>query len=108
MANSDIRLGISAVDLGASRLLRDLTAALRALSSQQAKQADSTKKAAAAARSAAESLAQQSRLSRAAVIEEQNRLRATTAASNARIAQIRKERDEAVAAARVMARANLE
>lgn len=105
MADDDLRLGISAVDRGAARLVRGVADALRALSSVQAQQAATTQKTAAASRAAADSFALQSRLAKDAVSAEQSRLRATEATARARIQAIRAERDEAVNAAKVMARA---
>jgi hypothetical protein len=104
----DIRLGITAVDLGASRLVRGIADALRALNSVQAQQARTTSQVAAASRQAAAGLETQARIARAAVTDEQNRLRRVQEASRARIAAIRAEREAEIRAARDIARAQNE
>ena len=108
MTGPDIRLGITAVDLGASRLIRGIADALRALNSVQAKQADTAKQVANAARSAASGLETQARIARAAVRDEEARLRRMQDISRARIAAIRAERDEQVKATKTIAAAQNE
>ena len=105
---ADVSIDISALDRGGRALIAGITQALRALRSEQAKQAEQSRNQAAQARTVSNSLQAQSNIYKQLAADERANLRATTEASNARIAQIRKERDEELAAVKAINRGRLE
>lgn len=101
---ADVSIDISALDRGGRALINGITQALRALRSEQSKQAEASRNQAAQSKAAAQGLSDQAQISKALIIDEQRRLRATQEASKQRIAAIRQERDEEVKAVQAMAR----
>lgn len=103
MADEDVRLGISAVDHGAARLVKGVADALRALASVQARQAIQTRAQATASREAANALRAEAQAARQALAAQRSpaqagRARAQEVIAAARAAETAARQQERAAA----------